>query len=265
MTKKECIASPTLAETKSQRLWLQYPSTVIHIFIFCCNLLLFHPLLLVARLFGERALDWVMNFHCLIHLFNIRLTGARYTIQISKHISPEKPLILVSNHQAMYDIPLIIWNMKSRRPKFISKKESASFIPSISFALRRGGHLLIDRNKKRDAIRRIQEFGKAQEAQTGAICIFPEGTRSPNGAMRPFKAAGVISLLESMPNAQIIPVTVDGTGAVVGKQLLPIGLGARILLHIHDPLNREGKSSEEIVSEAESTIQQRLEMWRKAS
>lgn len=262
MSSEKRLSISSLDEGSMRYQWLRYPCTVVHIIIFALNLLLFHPILLVARVFGEKALDWVMNYHCLIHLMNIRLTGARYTIKKSKQITTDKPLILVANHQAMYDIPLIIWNLRSRRPKFISKKELQFYIPSISFALRHGGHLIIDRSNGRTAISRIREFGITEAARCGAICIFPEGTRSPKGPMRQFKIAGVATLLDAMPEAQVIPVTLDGTGHVVGKKILPLGLGARILLQFHDPLSREGKSHQELLSEAENIVRTRIEQWR---
>lgn len=262
MSNEKLLSTSSPVEDNNRHRWLRYPCTVVHIIIFALNLLLFHPLLMIARLFGEKGLDSVMKYHCLIHLVNIRLTGARYTIVTSEHIATDKPLILVANHQAMYDIPLIMWNLRSRRPKFISKKELQFYIPSISFALRRGGHLIIDRGNGRAAISRIREFGKTQAERCGSICIFPEGTRSPKGPMKPFKVAGLATLLDAMPDAQVIPVTIDGTGDVVGKKILPLGLGARILLQFHDPLSREGKSHQELLSEAENIVRTRIEQWR---
>ena len=63
-----------------------------------------------------------------------------------------QPYIIVCNHQSLYDIPPLIWYLRQIHPKFISKKELGRGIPSVSFNLRHGGSLLIDRAKAKDAL-----------------------------------------------------------------------------------------------------------------
>lgn len=237
--------------------------SLLHIVVFLSNLLLLHLPLVVARLFGVRALDRVLSLHCLIHLVNIRLTGARFTVRHHEHLFHDKPVILVSNHQAMYDIPLIIWNLRARDPKFIAKKELKYWIPSISYALRKGEHLIIDRSRGKESISQIKEYGRECERLGRVICIFPEGTRSSTGTPRAFKLGGFTALLEAMPSAQIVPVSLDGTGQVVRNNLLPVGVDSKILLEFHPSLNREGKSAEALLREAENVINRSLIEFRK--
>ena len=64
-----------------------------------------------------------------------------------------KPLIIVANHQSTYDIPPIIWYLKKFHPKFISKKQLGRGIPGVSYNLRNGGSVLIDRSRPKESIR----------------------------------------------------------------------------------------------------------------
>ena len=69
------------------------------------------------------------------------------------------PLIIVSNHQSMNDIPPIIWYMRKYHPKFVSKIELGKGIPSVSYNLRHGGSALIDRKDSKQALVAIARFG----------------------------------------------------------------------------------------------------------
>ncbi len=207
-------------------------------------------------------MEKVLSLHNLIHLLNIQLTGTRYTVSGIENLDPSRPVILVSNHQSMYDIPLIMWNLRSRRPKFIAKIELVKWIPSISFSLRNGGHILIDRKKAKNSIEQIGEAGEHFEKTLGVISIFPEGTRSKDGTPRPFKVAGFQALLKSMPSAQIIPVTLDGTAKIVTNKLFPVPLSVPVLLKIHKAIQREDRDAEQLLRECEAMIKNELMNWR---
>ncbi|MCI5066540.1 1-acyl-sn-glycerol-3-phosphate acyltransferase [bacterium] len=242
------------------RAWLL---SVLHIVLFVGNLLAFHLPLVVARIFGRKAMDTVLSYHCLMHLKNIELTGANFTILGTEHLPPVgTPIILVSNHQAMYDIPLIMWHLRHHFPKFIAKRELQRRLPSISFALRNGEHLIIDRSSRRRSLEEISNYGAAAEQKGGTVCIFPEGTRSATGETRPFKLGGFATLAAAMPSAVIIPVTLDGTGEVVRDNLLPVHPDANVLLRFSPPLNRAEKDPKELLSEAEQTIRAVLQEYR---
>src|SRR5690606_21081302 len=111
-------------------------------------------------LFGYKALkitvDWLQFFlmRCLDVL------GTRFTFTNPYDIDTDQPLIIVANHQSMYDISPIMWYMRKHHPKFISKKELGKGIPSVSYNLRHGGSVLIDRKNARQALPAIMKFGE---------------------------------------------------------------------------------------------------------
>jgi 1-acyl-sn-glycerol-3-phosphate acyltransferase len=138
----------------------------------------------------------------------------------------------------MYDIPFLIWILREFHPKFIAKKELGKGIPSISFALRNMGSVLIDRSDHTQAISAIREFGIACQQRGFSAVIFPEGTRARDGKMKPFKVAGLRTLLEAMPAAEIVPVSIDGSWELVQYNLLPVPYGVTVHLTVLAPITR---------------------------
>src|SRR5690606_20387554 len=119
---------------------LAYPLTVIYFIFFGITLVVFHPIQWICfNLFGYKAhklsVDWLQFF--LLRCLNI--LGTRFTFINPYDIDTNQPLIIVANHQSMYDISPITWYMRKHHPKFISKKELGKGIPSVSYNLRHGG------------------------------------------------------------------------------------------------------------------------------
>lgn len=141
----------------------------------------------------------------------LKILGARYKFKGLKKIKSDGPVIFISNHQSMWDIPPFFWNYRSMRPKFIAKEELARFIPSISFNLKHGGSVAIDRKKPSEAVERIKAFAKRVRNHKYSICIFPEGTRSKDGRVKPFKLSGIEAILKEIPNATFVPVAIKNT------------------------------------------------------
>ena len=169
----------------------------------------------------------LMNY---LILLNLRVvTGATFKFNVLDNQLPtakSKPIIIISNHQSMYDIPLIILFLRQYEPKFIAKKELGKFIPSISFLLRTMGSLLINRASGKEALEKIKSWGKDEIAKkNGCAVIFPEGTRARDGVLKPFKGGGIQALLDSMPEAEILFVKIDGSWELLKHNLLPVPFG----------------------------------------
>ena len=126
-----------------------------------------------------------------------------------------------------------IINNKSRRIsllnivfKFISKKELSKGIPSISYNLKYGGSVCIDRNDPAESKMLIGKFAEYIKTHNYSVCIFAEGSRSRDGRLKPFKHGGVKAVLEKIPDASIIPIAIKNTAKFDnnGKLLKNVGI-----------------------------------------
>jgi len=165
--------------------------------------------------------------------------GTTYEFDNPHHIPTDQPLIIVPNHQSMHDIPPIIWFMRKHHPKFVSKKELGRGIPSVSYNLRHGGSVLIDRNDSKQALQEIAKLGKYIEAHNRSAVIFPEGTRSRTGHPKPFKATGLKLLMKHAPSALVVPISIDNSWKMLRYGKFPNGLGNRITFTVHEPIEIE--------------------------
>ena len=163
---------------------------------------------------------------------------------------PNSKVLFVSNHQSTYDIPPLIWYLRKYAPKFVAKKELGKGIPSISYHLRKGGNVLIDRKNSIGALKAIKKFSKKVYENRWSVVIFPEGTRSRNGQTKHFHQNGLEQLLHEIPDALIIPISINNSWKLAKWNYFPIPLGVQIELNVHppiDPQNSEIKRSLEMV------------------
>lgn len=200
-------------------------------------LVIFHPIQWIClKLGGYKAHNWSVN---VLQFFLMRcqnILGTRHTLINPHKLSTTQPSIFVANHQSMNDIPPLIWFFKKHHPKFISKKELGKGIPSVSFNLRHGGAALIDRKDAKQAITEIIRFGKQIHENTHSAVIFPEGTRSRTGVPKSFKTKGLEVLFKYIPDAQIVPVTINNSWKTTRYGKFPLGLGSHIKIQVHEPI-----------------------------
>jgi len=147
-----------------------------------------------------------------------------------------KPLIFVSNHQSIYDIVGFIWLFRKYHPKFVSKIELGTGIPSISFNLKYGGSVLIDRKNPKQALPVLKQMGEYIEANNRSTIIFPEGTRTKNGSPKTFAPNGVKILCKYAPSAWVVPVTINNSWKVFKYGPFPLGLCNRLMFTVHEPI-----------------------------
>jgi len=179
---------------------------------FGVSLIVFHPLQVIClNVFGYRAHK---NCVVLLNWFLLRSMNVMGTcIQFKKFrkLPDNLPIIIVCNHQSMLDIPPLIWKLRDQHLKFISKIELANNIPSISYNLKHGGSVLIDRSKPEEAVKLIANFSNYIKDNNYAVCLFPEGTRSKDGTIKKFKHAGMEAILKVIPNALVVPIAIKNS------------------------------------------------------
>ncbi|HEY9184341.1 MAG TPA: lysophospholipid acyltransferase family protein [Salegentibacter sp.] len=234
---------------------LSYPLSVLFYIFFFLTLLVFHPIQYISLKLGgyqphKKSVD-IFNLF-LIRCLNI--LGTRFTFSNPYDIPTDKPCIIVANHQGMYDIPPIIWYMRKHHAKFVSKKELGHGIPSISFNLRHGGSVLIDRKNKREAMVKMAKFADYLNQTKHSAVIFPEGTRSRTGEPKKFAVSGLQLLFKKMPDALIIPITINNSWKLFKHGNFPMEPGVHITLKVHEPIPANSDEPESLVAKVERTI-----------
>lgn len=235
---------------------IAYPITVIYFIFFGLTLVVFHPIQWFCNnIFGYKAHKISVDFLQFFLLRCLNILGTRFTFNNPHQIDKGIPLVLVANHQSMYDIPPLIWYLRQHHVKFISKKELGKGIPSVSYNLKHGGSVLIDRKNALGSIKAIEEFAQRVEKNKWAAVIFPEGTRSRDGNPKPFKTKGLITMFNHMPSALVVPITINNSWKTLRYGKFPMGIGANIKYTVHKPIKlSEQLDHLKLILEVEKTI-----------
>jgi 1-acyl-sn-glycerol-3-phosphate acyltransferase len=234
---------------------LSYPLSVVYYFCFGLCLVIFHPIQWIClNVFGyqthKKSVDY-LNFF-LVRCTNI--LGTTYTFKNRELIPENAPIIFVANHQSLYDIIGIIWFLRKFHSKFVSKKELGKGIPSVSYNLRHGGSILINRKDPKQAIPLIKGLSEYIETNNRSAVIFPEGTRSKTGKPKEFALSGIKILCKYAPSAYVVPISINNSWKMVKFGVFPMGLGNKLEFIIHKPIAVKDFAFEEIASKTEETI-----------
>ncbi len=234
---------------------IAYPLTIIYYLFFGSTLLIFHPIQYITyNLLGYNAHKKVVDMFngCLVCCLYI--LGTRITLINNQNIPKGIPLIIVSNHQSLYDISPISWFFRKHHPKFVSKKELGKGLPSISYNLRHGGSVLIDRKNPKQAINALINFGKTLENNKYSAVIFPEGTRSRSGSIKNFSASGLKTLVKVMPSSYIVPITINNSWKLLEKGSFPLSIGLHLTFEVHKSIEVKSNSFENLFDKTEQAI-----------
>lgn len=233
---------------------LAYPLSVLYLILFGCTLLIFHPIQWIC--FNWSGYEAHRKSVALLNLCLIRCThvlGTRYTFNNTHNIPTDRPTIIVLNHQSMHDIPPVIWFMRKHHPKFVSKMELGKGIPSVSYNLRHGGSVLINRKDSKQSLTQIAKLGTYIEKHNRSAVIFPEGTRSKTGEPKKFHTTGLKVLMKRAPSALIVPISINNSWKMLKYGKFPYGIGNHISFDVHRPLPIT-ENVEELIEKVERTI-----------
>jgi len=168
----------------------------------------------------------------------------------------QPPYIFMCNHQSALDIHVLLAALPFDF-KFIAKR-SLFLIPFFGWTLTRAGHISLDRDNPRRALKAMDEASR--RIQAGAnILVFPEGTRNVDGKLLPFKK-GVFSLALKA-GVPIVPIGICGTSALQpeGYQV-PLQTG-NVVINVGEPITIAGKGTS-YKDELAQTVRARIEQLR---
>ena len=238
---------------------LSYPLSVLFYLFFGLFLLLFDPIQRIClKVFGYKAHKSSVDYFNLLTLRSLHLLGTRYSISIPE-LPENTPLIIASNHQSMWDIPPQIWFLRKYHPKFISKIELGKGIPTISYNLKHGGSVLIDRKDPIQAVAQIEKVGKYIEKHGRSVVIYPEGTRSRDGVPKSFKRKGLVQLFETAPSSYVVPVSINNSWKLQRFGMFPIPIGTHFRMKVHPAIKVSDHNPEELVDMVEVIVLSEIE------
>jgi 1-acyl-sn-glycerol-3-phosphate acyltransferase len=158
---------------------------------------------------------------------------------------PAGPAVYAANHGSSLDIPILFGYLPADF-RFIHKR-SLYLIPVLGWSLWVAGHVGIDRGNPFRARKSLHSA--AQRIQDGtSVVVFPEGTRSPDAGVRPFKRGSFVLALEA--GVPVVPVSLRGVKRVVPRGLRTLRPGT-VRLVIHPAVSTTGRTTEAAASLAE--------------
>lgn len=233
-------------------------SPLFYLFFFL-TLVIFQPVQWVCyKLFGYKAHKASVDILNFFLTYSDLFLGASVSFNNKFDIPTNRSVIFVANHQSMYDIPALIWFLRKHHAKFISKIELTKGIPSISFNLKYGGGANIDRKDSKQAVSEIIKLGRRMKEHTWSTVIFPEGTRSKDGKLKPFQVGGIATLLKVVPDALVVPVAIENSWKLVQYGSYPLSFGEKLRWTVLAPIEPAGKKPEEVTLAAENAIRIKL-------
>ncbi|WP_186002081.1 MULTISPECIES: 1-acyl-sn-glycerol-3-phosphate acyltransferase [Corallococcus] len=160
--------------------------------------------------------------------------GAQLEVIGGENVDPKRPTIYVGNHQSTLDIPAHFVAVAVDF-RFVAKSQ-LRFVPLIGWYLWLAGHIFIDRGDRSSAIASLEKAARKIRSGT-SIFLYPEGTRSEDGSVLPFKKGPFALALKA--RVPICPVTIEGTSTVMPKNSWNIRPGP-VRVKIGRPIDTTG-------------------------
>ncbi len=150
----------------------------------------------------------------------MRMAGITYEVTGLENVPLNQTVVFCANHASQVDI-LVLYCMLPVSIRFLAKKELFS-VPFFGVVMRVAGHIPIDRSGGRAAVKSLNDA--AEKIRSGAsVVIFPEGTRSRDGRLQPFKTGGIQVAIRS--KCPIVPVAILGSYEILPRSTIWIRPG----------------------------------------
>lgn len=164
------------------------------------------------------------------------VSGIDVTVNGTSNIDTGRSAIFMANHQSNFDIPVLLAHLPVQF-RWLAKAELFR-IPIFGRAMRGCGYISIDRSDRDSAFQSLTKAAATIKNGT-SVLIFPEGTRSPDGTINPFKKGPFVLTVDA--GAPIVPIVIHGTWSIMPKNRRIIK-PCRVTLDILPPVETSGYS-----------------------
>lgn len=170
----------------------------------------------------------------------LQVCGIKVKVKGKAGLNPSVPRIYMVNHQSFFDIFILLAHLPVNF-KFILKQELMR-IPLLGPAMKGARYIAIERDDPRKAVESMNQA--AEKIKDGAsVLIFPEGTRSRDGRLQPFKKGGFSLAVKA--GCDIVPVVIIGSARIASKGSLRIQKGW-VKMHIGNPVLLSGSTKRDV-------------------
>jgi len=190
---------------------------------------------------------WLVNPHFASRVFATTwartlgfLTPIRVTVEGAEHAQRDRSYVVASNHQSQFDI-LVIYGWLKLDLKWVMKAELRK-LPAIGIGCEKAGHIFVERRNPKQASQAITD-ALARLGDGIGVLFFPEGTRSPDGHLLPFKKGAFRTAIDQQ--LPLLPVTLVGTRDILPARSLRLFPGKARMV-IHPPLETAGMTVEQV-------------------
>lgn len=182
----------------------------------------------------------------------LRMAGVQIEVSGKENLLPDRQCIYMANHQSNIDPPLLL-AVLPERIAMMGKKQLWS-IPVLGTALRLGDFVPVHREVKEEARASVEETLETMKRSKVSFLVYPEGTRTRDGRLLPFKrGVFVLAIRSGLP---IVPVTLDGVTNVMPKGRWEIYPGT-VQVTVHPMVSTDGCTEEDrhqLAEKVRSTI-----------
>jgi 1-acyl-sn-glycerol-3-phosphate acyltransferase len=177
----------------------------------------------------------------------LALVSVRVEVTGLELLDPNQTYIFTPNHQSLIEVPLFVTYL-GRNPAYLGKKEVFKY-PVFGTGIRLIGVIPVDRSNSPAAV----ESAKAatENLRRGkSYVVYPEGTRSKDGRLLPFKKGAFMMAIEA--GVPVVPITVSGATKIMPKAQVNV-FPSTVHITIHEPISTAGYSKENVVRLMETT------------
>jgi len=166
------------------------------------------------------------------------LAGVKVEVHGREKVPTDRAVVFMPNHQSNCDPPAVI---SALPPVRVLLKKELFRVPVLGLGMKLAGFIAVDRKNRERAIHAVNEAVEALKAGHSFV-IYPEGTRSPDGRLLPFKRGAFVLAIKAQ--APIVPMSVSGASRIMRKGESVIHPGT-VRITFHAPIGTEGYSVED--------------------
>lgn len=187
-------------------------------------------------------------------------SGVKVTVKGLPNIDPAGSYIYMSNHLSNFDIPILMSYLPVQF-RWLAKAELFR-IPLFGYAMKRAGYISIDRSDRKSAIQSLNKAAKIIRNGVSVV-IFPEGTRSQNNNIQPFKKGGFFLAIDS--GVHIVPIIIHAAWSIMPKKQFLVKPG-NVVLEITSPIESSDYTREtrdDLMEKIRNVIMESFEKGKK--